>query len=72
VFKFQQILIGRKNLRMSLNSDMMKAFVDTDVIFDFLLRREPFAHDAALLFNAGRQGRLQLHVARVELEQRYV
>lgn len=41
----------------------MKAFVDTDVIFDFLLRREPFALDAALLFNAGRQGRLQLHVS---------
>lgn len=42
---------------------VMKAFVDTDVIFDFLLRREPFATDAALLFNAGRQGRVQLHVS---------
>ena len=36
---------------MKSNASMDKAFVDTDVILDFMLAREPFAMDAARIFS---------------------
>lgn len=36
---------------MKSNVNMNKAFVDTDVILDFMIAREPFAMDAARIFS---------------------
>ena len=39
---------------------MIKVFLDSDVILDFLLERDPFARHAGLLFALGEQGSLHL------------
>jgi predicted nucleic acid-binding protein len=36
---------------MKSSGNMNKAFIDTDVILDFLIAREPFAMDAARIFS---------------------
>ncbi len=36
---------------MKRSENMNKAFIDTDVILDFLIAREPFAMDAARIFS---------------------
>src|ERR1700743_1016525 len=36
---------------MKSNGNMSKAFIDTDVILDFMTAREPFAMDAARIFS---------------------
>lgn len=42
---------------------MKRVLVDTDVILDLLEKREPFAQDAARLFQAARTGKLELHIS---------
>lgn len=39
---------------------MTRVFVDSDVILDFLLKRAPFAHPAAVIFSLGERGKLSL------------
>ena len=41
----------------------MRVFVDTNVVIDFLGKREPFFRDAAIIFEMGRLGRLDLVVS---------
>ncbi len=44
---------------------MTKVFLDTDVILDLLLKREPFDEDAAAIFAKSEYGRLQLHTSTI-------
>jgi len=39
---------------------MSKAFIDTDVILDFLIAREPFAMDAARIFTLSEKKRISI------------
>lgn len=39
---------------------MIRAFLDSDVILDFLLRRGPFAEPAGMIFSLGERGKLSL------------
>lgn len=39
---------------------MIRAFLDSDVILDFLLKREPFAEPAGMIFSLGERGKLSL------------
>ena len=41
----------------------MKVFLDTNILIDYLSRREPFFEPAALLFQLGRNKKCQLYVA---------
>ena len=40
---------------------MDKVFVDTDVILDFLLDREPFSEQSTILFSMGDLGKIRLY-----------
>lgn len=52
---------------------MNRVFLDTDVILDFLLKREPFDADAARIFAESEYGRLQLHTSTISfLNTHYV
>ena len=42
---------------------MKIAFVDTDIMLDYLLKREPFFEDALNLMNAGARGRVKLAIS---------
>ena len=42
---------------------MRRFFVDTDVLIDFLANREPFATDAARLFDLSHKKKIQLYVS---------
>jgi predicted nucleic acid-binding protein len=42
---------------------MKVAFVDTDVMLDYLLKREPFFESALKLMNAGATGRVRLLIS---------
>ena len=40
---------------------MTRVFVDTNVLLDVLLHREPFVHDSAQVLNMGFTGKIALH-----------
>lgn len=42
---------------------MIKLFLDTNILIDYLSRREPFFEPAALLFQLGKRGKCQLLVS---------
>ncbi len=42
---------------MKSSGNMSKTFIDTDVILDFLIAREPFAMDAARIFTLSEKNR---------------
>lgn len=42
---------------------MIKVFLDSDVILDFLLRREPFSLSAGAIFARGERGDLSLYTS---------
>ena len=46
---------------------MIKAFIDSDVLLDFLLEREPFATDAAQILSMADLGRLYLFTTPIVL-----
>lgn len=39
----------------------MKVFIDTNILIDFIARREQFYHTAANLINLGIKGELELY-----------
>ena len=41
----------------------MRVFIDTNVVVDFLGKREPFFNDAAILFEMGKLGRIDVIVS---------
>jgi predicted nucleic acid-binding protein len=43
----------------------MRVLLDTDVILDLLLDREPFAEAAAALWESNRQGRIEAYIAAI-------
>ena len=45
----------------------MKAFLDTNVIVDFLVEREPFFLDAATIFDMHRDGKIELSASSLTL-----
>ena len=45
---------------MKSSVNMSKAFVDTDVILDFMIGREPFAMDAARIFTLSEQKQISI------------
>lgn len=50
---------------------MKIAFLDTNVVIDFLSGRRPFAQQAARIFSAGLSGKVQLYVAAVSYNNIY-
>lgn len=44
---------------------MIQVLLDTDVVLDFLVNRQPFAADARSIWEAGIQGRADLYVAAI-------
>ncbi len=44
-----------------------KVFVDTDVIYDLLAKREPFYHAAAHLFTLADEGKIQIFISALSL-----
>ena len=42
---------------------MKKVFVDSDVIIDLLIKREPFDENSKLLFQSGKNGSLKLYTS---------
>jgi predicted nucleic acid-binding protein len=42
---------------------MEKVFVDTDIIFDLLSKRDPFYEFSATLFSAADQGKIKIYVS---------
>ena len=44
-----------------------KVFVDTDVIFDLLAKRDPFYFAAARLFTLADEGRIQIYISALSL-----
>lgn len=42
---------------------MMRVLLDTNVVLDYLLDREPFADAAAAIWEAGRKGRIDIYVS---------
>ena len=43
----------------------MRALLDTNIVLDLLMKREPFAQDAAAIWEANRQGRFDGYVSAV-------
>lgn len=41
----------------------MRVFVDTNVVVDFLGKRDPFFHDAAIIFEMSRLGKIEVVVS---------
>jgi predicted nucleic acid-binding protein len=50
---------------------MKRFFVDTNVLIDFLADREPFATDAARLFDLSHKKKIQLYVSAVSYNNIY-
>jgi predicted nucleic acid-binding protein len=50
---------------------MRRFFVDTNVLIDFLADREPFATDAARLFDLSHKKKIQLYVSAVSYNNIY-
>ena len=50
---------------------MRRLFVDTNVLIDFLADREPFATDAARLFDLSHKKKMQLYVSAVSYNNIY-
>ena len=48
-----------------------KVLVDTDIVIDFLTKREPFAKEAAQLFNLADQKKVQLYISSLCLNNIY-
>jgi len=48
-----------------------KVLVDTDIVIDFLTKREPFAIEAAQLFNLADRKKVQLHISSLCLNNIY-
>lgn len=44
---------------------MMRILLDTDVVLDYLLDREPFAAASGAIWQAGEQGQLEIYVAAI-------
>lgn len=42
---------------------MKKVFIDSDVVLDFLTKREPFSVEAMQLFNLAAKGKLKLYLS---------
>lgn len=42
---------------------MRKVFLDTNIVLDFILRREPYALDALAIFERGNKGDIELWVS---------
>lgn len=42
---------------------MMRVLLDTNVVLDYLLDREPFSDAAAAIWEAGRKGRIDIYVS---------
>jgi predicted nucleic acid-binding protein len=53
----------KKFFRKKFFGSMDKVFVDTDVILDFIMDREPFADVAVILFSMGDNGKLKLYTS---------
>lgn len=45
---------------MKNNGNMSKVFIDTDVILDFMIAREPFAMDAARIFSLSERKQISI------------
>jgi len=45
---------------MKSSGNMSKAFIDTDLILDFMIGREPFAMDAARIFSLSKKKQISL------------
>ena len=43
----------------------MRALLDTNIVLDLLMKREPFAQDAAAIWEANRQGRFDGYVSAI-------
>jgi predicted nucleic acid-binding protein len=50
---------------------MNKAFIDTDVILDFMIAREPFAMDAALIFSLSEKRQISLYTTGLVFSNAY-
>ena len=50
---------------------MFKVLVDTDVVMDFITKREPFDKEAALLFNLADRKRVNLNISSLCLNNIY-
>ena len=46
---------------------MTKLFLDTNVILDFILKREGFANEAAIIFDLGERKKLQLYLSSLSI-----
>lgn len=44
---------------------MMRVLLDTNVVLDYLLDREPFAEAAAAVWEAHRQGQIEAYLAAI-------
>ena len=44
----------------------MRALLDTNIVLDLLMKREPFAQDAAAIWEANRQGRFDGYVSAIK------
>lgn len=50
---------------------MIHLFLDTNVVLDFLIGREPFSQDAAQLFVAAEEQRVRLYVSAISYNNLY-
>jgi predicted nucleic acid-binding protein len=50
---------------------MKNVFVDTNVILDFLADRRPFSEFAAKLFQLAQNGRINIHIASISINNTY-
>ena len=50
---------------------MKRVFVDTNVIIDFLADREPFSEFAAKLFQLAHDGRINIYIASISINNTY-
>ena len=48
-----------------------KLFIDSDVVIEFFTDREPFANPASEIFELNEQGKLELHVSAVSINNIY-
>ncbi len=46
---------------------MTRVFLDTNVVLDFLLKREEFADDAAIIFNLSERKKLQIEISSLSM-----
>lgn len=50
---------------------MIKAFVGSDVIIDFLTRRDPFAKESMSVFEFSSKGKIQLYTSSISISNVY-